>query len=116
MWNNRFRESLGSKCILCVDRPENVFDLADATKVLVVGEQPVRISKALKDYNAIDCGIFYCTPAIFNALSAAIAGGDTALTGAVQRLIQSDEMRVFDIHGRISNFKELLESGFAYPG
>ena len=88
------------KCILCVDRPENVFDLADATKLLVAGERPERIGKALKDYNAIDCGIFYCTPAIFNALSAAIASGDTALTGAVQRLIQSDELGVLDIHGR----------------
>jgi len=88
------------KCILCVDRPENVFDIADATKVLVVGERPKRIGKGLKEYNAIDCGIFYCTPAIFNALSAAIAGGDTALTGAVQRLIQSDELGVLDIHGR----------------
>jgi len=88
------------KCILCVDRPENVFDLADATKLLVAGERPERIGKALKDYNAIDCGIFYCTPAIFNALSAAIAGGDTALTGAVQRLIQSNELGVLDIHGR----------------
>jgi len=88
------------KCILCVDRPENVFDLADATKVLVVGERPKRIGKGLKEYNAIDCGIFYCTPAIFNALSAAIADGDTALTGAVQRLIQSDELGVLDIHDR----------------
>ena len=88
------------KCILCVDRPENVFDLADATKLLVVGERPKRIGKGLKEYNAIDCGIFYCTPAIFNALSAAIASGDTALTGAVQRLIQSDELGVLDIHGR----------------
>ena len=92
------------KCILCVDRPENVFDLADATKVLVVGERgqehPKSIGKGLKEYNAIDCGIFYCTPAIFNALSAAIASGDTALTGAVQRLIQSDELGVLDIHGR----------------
>ncbi len=88
------------KCVLCVDKPENVFDLEDATKLLVVNGVPERIGKHIEDYNSIDCGIFYCTPVIFDALEEAIAEGVTEWTGAVQRLIRSGKLAIQDIKGR----------------
>ncbi len=88
------------RCVLCVDKPENVFDLEDATKLLVVNGIPERIGKHIEDYNAIDCGIFYCTPAVFDALREAIADGVTEWTGAVQRLIHTHKLAVLDINGR----------------
>nr|QNO53527.1 bifunctional IPC transferase and DIPP synthase [Methanosarcinales archaeon ANME-1 ERB6] len=63
------------KCVLCVDKPENVFDLEDATKILLERNKPKAIGKGIENYNAVDCGIFYCTPAIFNALEKEIEEG-----------------------------------------
>ncbi|MBA7528694.1 Bifunctional IPC transferase and DIPP synthase [subsurface metagenome] len=88
------------KCVLCVDEPENVFDLEDATKILLERNKPNAIGKGIKNYNAVDCGIFYCTPAIFNALEAEKGKGKYELSDAVQCLIECDKLEVFDIGGR----------------
>jgi len=88
------------KCVLCVDKPENVFDLEDATKILLERNTPKQIGKGIENYNAVDCGIFYCTPAIFNALEKKIGEGKYELSNAVQCLIDSDKLEVFDIGSR----------------
>ncbi len=88
------------KCILCVDKPENVFDLEDGTKILLGRDKPKAIGKGLKNYNAVDCGIFYCTSAIFNALEEEAEEGKYELSDAVQCLIDRDILEVFDIDGR----------------
>ncbi|MHC1610370.1 MAG: NTP transferase domain-containing protein [Candidatus Methanospirareceae archaeon] len=87
-------------CILCVDRPENVFDLGDATKILLERGKPEAIGKGIRDYNAVDCGIFYCTSEIFDALEEAIGNEKYELSDAVQCLIEYDKIEVFEIEGR----------------
>lgn len=94
------RKNEGKKCILCVDKPENVFDLEDATKILLERNTPKEIGKGIKNYNAVDCGIFYCTSAIFNALEEAVSKGKNELSDAVQYLIESDKLEAFDISGK----------------
>ncbi|MBC8521170.1 MAG: NTP transferase domain-containing protein, partial [Methanomicrobia archaeon] len=88
------------KCVLCVDEPENVFDLEDATKILLERNKPNAIGKGIKNYNAVDCGIFYCTAEMLDALEAEIGKGKYELSDAVQCLIECDKLEVFDIGGR----------------
>lgn len=88
------------KCVLCVDEPENVFDLEDATKILLERNKPNAIGKGIKNYNAVDCGIFYCTAEMLDALEAEIGKGKYELSDAVQCLIECDKLEGFDIGGR----------------
>jgi choline kinase len=89
--------------ILAVDgKIDSVFDLDDATKVRVEDGRIVAIGKELTDYNFIDCGLFRCTPAIFDALGQARAerGGDSSLSQGMQILGQLGRFLPFDIGGR----------------
>ena len=42
------------------------------------------IGKGLGDYDALDTGVFVCSPYLFNALDAAIRSGDTTLSGGIR--------------------------------
>ncbi len=90
----------GGKSVLCVDKPENVFDLDDATKILLERNKPKAIGKGIENYDAVDCGMFYCTPAMFNMLEEEMGKGKYELSDAVQCLIECDKLEVFDISGR----------------
>ena len=94
------RGSRNGKCILCVDKPENSFDLKDATKIRIEGNKPKSIGKEIEDYNAVDCGIFYCTEKIFDALENAISKGKYELSNVVQGLIEEEDLGIFEIGGR----------------
>jgi len=87
---------------LAVDRKiDEVFDLDDATKVLINGGRIERISKQLDAYNAIDCGLFLCTPAIFDALaSASAATGDCSLSQGMAIIGEARKFFPFDIGSR----------------
>ena len=98
------------KCVLCVDKTENVFDLDDATKIEIKGNNPKSIGKRIKNYNAVDCGIFYCTTAIFDALEEEIREGKYELSDAVQCLIVSEKLEVFEIGGRFWCDVDTVES------
>jgi choline kinase len=80
----------------------SIFDLDDATKVRVEGGRIVAIGKSLADYNAIDCGLFLCTPAIFTALGEARAarGGDCSLSQGMEILGRAGRFLPFDIGAR----------------
>ena len=85
-------------CVLCVDRnPKSYIDLEDATKVKVEKDKIIAIGKDLKDYNAIDCGIFLCSPLIFEALEESIKAGDESLSGGVKILAKREKALAFDI-------------------
>ena len=57
--------------ILAVDSSiDSVFDLDDATKVRCEGNFIVDIGKDLASYNALDTGMFLCSPALFAKLEA----------------------------------------------
>jgi 1L-myo-inositol 1-phosphate cytidylyltransferase len=89
--------------LLAVDRRvDSVFDLDDATKVQVDDGRIVAIGKELPRYNAIDCGLFRCTPAIFAALGQARAerDGDCSLSQGMQILGQAGRFLPFDIGDR----------------
>jgi choline kinase len=86
---------------LAVDaRLSEIFDLDDATKVRVEEGRIVAIGKMLARYNAIDCGLFHCTPAIFDALREVRGGGDCSLSQGMQILGERGRLLPFDIGAR----------------
>ncbi|MBI4553752.1 MAG: NTP transferase domain-containing protein [Candidatus Latescibacteria bacterium] len=86
------------ECVLCIDRKvETVYDLDDATKVQVNGSHLLDIGKDLASYNAIDTGLFLCSPALFEALDQTCGQGHAALSDGVRVLARQGRMRVCDI-------------------
>lgn len=84
--------------ILGVDRKlDGIFDLDDATKVLCVGNYIVQIGKNITRYNAIDTGMFLCSPAIFDSLQAVMTEGNCSLSDGMQRMASQRKLRAFDI-------------------
>lgn len=81
-------------------RIDGIPDLVDATKVRVEGQQIVAIGKELSDFNAIDCGLFRCTRALFPALDDAAAGAPPSLTAGLKALIRLGTFHSLDIGNR----------------
>lgn len=87
-----------TRCHLYVDlKLDSISDIDDATKVLQENNAIKAIHKTLTNYNAIDTGMFYLTPAFFAALEHAQSQGDFSITGGVQVLANRNEMYTFDI-------------------
>ena len=85
---------------LLVDRRiDQVFDLDDATKVQVGSNGRLdKIGKTLTQYNAIDTGVFVCSPAIFSGVEAEMAiSGDASLSDGVTTMIYCDTAESLDI-------------------
>jgi len=85
-------------CRLAVDfHPENVADVADATKVEVKDGGIMNIGKEIERYNGIDTGIFLCSHEIFAALDAAISKGKESLSDGIRELAGRRLMEAVDI-------------------
>ncbi|MFQ6038639.1 MAG: CDP-alcohol phosphatidyltransferase family protein [Candidatus Aminicenantales bacterium] len=91
----------GDDCILCVDRnlDGSPFNLKDATKALVEDGKVEKIGKHIPRFNAIDTGIFLCTPAIFQALEQSISRKEYALSAGTQILADRGALSVCDVSG-----------------
>jgi choline kinase len=73
--------------LLAVDaRPATPEQAAEATKVRRVGSRIVAIGKDLVEYDAIDTGVFVCSPLLFDALERSRELGDTTLSGGIRLL------------------------------
>jgi 1L-myo-inositol 1-phosphate cytidylyltransferase len=85
--------------VLAIDRKlDSVYDMDDATKVVVAGDQIVEIGKELVDFNAVDTGIFACSSALAKSLQSVKAHkGDCSLTDGVRALAAMGRFRGFDI-------------------
>lgn len=87
-----------NEVILGVDRKlDCIFDMDDATKVLSTGNYIVQIGKNIARYDAIDTGMFLCTPAIFDSLEAVMKQGNCSLSDGMQRMASGRKLRAFDI-------------------
>jgi 1L-myo-inositol 1-phosphate cytidylyltransferase len=87
--------------ILAVDRKlDSIYDMDDATKVRTEDGRIVEISKALEAFDAVDSGLFSCTPALMDAVqkfSDARQDGDCSLSEGVFTLSQQKLAWVHDI-------------------
>ena len=79
----------------------SINDLDDVTRVKCSNGQIEHIGKVIRDFNAIDTGVFLCTPVMFDALEASQAAGDDSISGAMNVLARWGKARVFDIQGRL---------------
>ena len=79
----------------------SINDLDDVTRVMCFNGRIVHIGKVIREFNAIDTGVFFCTPVIFDALEVSQAAGDDSISGAMNVLAREDRARVFDIQGRL---------------
>ena len=85
-------------CLLAVDyRTKGAFRLDDATKVRLTGKTITAIGKDLQSYTAIDTGLFYCRPEVFEALQQSRASGEGSLSAGWRRLIPRRTFQALDI-------------------
>ena len=79
-------------------RKDNEFvDLDDVTKVKLDGDVIVDIGKGLKEYDAYDMGVFYCSTSIFDALEESINNGNSSLSGAIKVLGRREKAKICPI-------------------
>jgi len=88
------------KAVLAVDyKLKSVFDMDDATKVIVQNNRIQKIGKTIDNYNAVDTGMFLVTPALFDALEEVKNERGCSLSDGIQLLANRGEMGAFDIGG-----------------
>jgi len=84
--------------VLAVDsKIDRIFDLDDATKVRRRGDRIVEIGKELEEYDAIDTGMFSCTPALFDDLERAGKDGNCSLSDGMRRVAWREQFRAREI-------------------
>ncbi len=88
-------------CLLAVDRDlPGVFDLGDATRVRLGGDDTIeQIGKGLARFDAVDTGVFFCTPALFDALAEAVSRGGESLSDGISVLCRRGTMSARDVTG-----------------
>ena len=92
------RDADFSRLNLAIDRKiASIFDLDDAMKVRTDGDRLLAIGKNLKDYNAIDTGIFICPEAIFEYLRRVLRNDDCALADGVRLMAEEGNALAIDI-------------------
>ncbi len=83
---------------VAVDRKVSaIFDLADAMKIKTHGDRVVAIGKDLKDFDAIDTGLFVTSPEIFDYLDRVKRDGDCSLADGVRAMATDEKVRAIDI-------------------
>lgn len=99
-----------NECVLCTDKRLNeVNDINDATKVYIKDGKIVEINKNLTSFNAIDCGIFKCSPIIFKALEKSISNKKYALSDGIRLLAKENKVHSMDVKGRFWQDIDTLE-------
>ncbi len=89
---------LNGEVILGVDRKiHRIFDIEDATKVRLSRDRITDIGKGLADYDAIDTGMFLCSPALFDALDASVTDGNCSLSDGMRYLAERGRLGAFDV-------------------
>ena len=84
--------------LLAVDaRPATPEQVDEATKVRREGSRIVAIGKDLTDFDALDTGLFVCSPLLFDALETARTQGDTTLSGGIRLLAARGLMHGMEI-------------------
>jgi CDP-L-myo-inositol myo-inositolphosphotransferase len=75
-------------------RLDKVYDLDECTKIKAKQDYALKLGKQLRDFNAVDCGLFIGTGALLDALSKAISQGRYTFTDGVNILAGSGKARL----------------------
>jgi 1L-myo-inositol 1-phosphate cytidylyltransferase len=76
-------------------------DPEDFTRVKCANGRIQQIGKRIGDFNAIDTGVFLCSPVVFDALEESQAQGDDSISGGINVLARWRKAHVFDIGGGV---------------
>ena len=76
---------------------DRIFDIDDATKVRRCGDRIVEIGKEIQEYDAIDTGMFLCTPSLFDDLERSSKDGNCSLSDGMRRLASGRRLRALEI-------------------
>lgn len=86
--------------LLAADRNlDAVFDLDECTKVETSGNLAKKLGKGLKDFSAVDCGLFMGTGALLDTLAATIEKGLYTLTDAVNTMAGEGRVKLHFVNG-----------------
>jgi choline kinase len=92
------RSSNANELTLAVDQKlDCIFDLEDAMKVQTREDRVITIGKNLEGYDAIDTGLFVCSPEIFTYLEKVKRDGDCSLADGVRLMAADGKVRAIDI-------------------
>ena len=93
------REPLApGEVILAVDpKIDRIYDLDDATKVRRNGDRIVDIGKEIANYDALDTGMFLCSPVLFDKLESATKDGNCSLSDGMRQLARERNLHAFEI-------------------
>ena len=92
------QNSDSSQLNVAIDRKlEAVFDLDDAMKVKTESDRITEIGKNLKEYDAIDTGLFVCPAEFFDYLDRSKREGDCSLADGVRAMARDGKVRGVDI-------------------
>jgi choline kinase len=93
------RQSIGpDEVLLAVDEKiESVFDIDDATKVVRLGNYIFDIGKKIRCYDAVDTGMFLCSPIIFYWLESVKQNGNCSLSDGMRAMARNRKLRAFAI-------------------
>ncbi|MCP4603250.1 MAG: NTP transferase domain-containing protein [Proteobacteria bacterium] len=87
--------------VLAVDRKlDSIYDMDDATKVRTQENRIVEIHKNLENFDAVDTGLFLCSPALLSAIqtkSESHKQGDCSLSDGVKALAAGGLAMVHDV-------------------
>jgi len=92
------REANPDRLNVAIDKKlDSIFDLGDAMKVRMRGDRVITIGKDLRNYDAIDTGLFVCPADIFSYLERARQNDDCSLADGVRLMADEDRVRGLDI-------------------
>ncbi len=88
----------GTATLLVDYKVDEIFDMDDATKVMVKEGRIKAIGKLISKYNCIDTGVFVCTKGLMEEIKKVYkATGDASLSDGVQALAEAGKMHTLDI-------------------
>jgi choline kinase len=88
----------GTATLLVDYKVDEIFDMDDATKVMVNEGRVKSIGKMITDFNCIDTGVFICTSGLIEEIEKVYkATGDASLSDGVRTLAESGKMHTLDI-------------------
>lgn len=92
------RESVLDQLNLAIDRKiDSIFDIDDAMKVQTRHDRIIAIGKNLREFDAIDTGVFVCPPRLFDYLEKTKRNGDCSLADGVRAMARAGKARPIDI-------------------
>lgn len=91
-------EGVNGRCRLAVEHTHGADDRADeATLANVQDGRVVDLGKSIPAWNALDTGLFWCTPRVFDAMTPSMRDGEAGAVFAV--LARAGELDAVDVSG-----------------